>query len=194
VHHLYRTHSVFEKLQAMNPTTTQQQKRDAARLALERLATKRAPAEAAAPEAAPEAAAPEAAVPEAAAPEAAAPEAALTFPKEEWAGLFGEIFGATKVTFIGYRTRAQPRLPFPLPRQPPEPTPPTQAELEDRLAESMAYFLASYEGYEGVPDRWARALGKGNRPPLAEAAKTELSPKERARKALERLAAAAPAS
>jgi hypothetical protein len=179
VHHLYRTHSVFEKLQAMNPTTTQQQKRDAARLALERLATKRAPAEAAAPEAA---------------PEAAAPEAALTFPKEEWAGLFGEIFGATKVTFIGYRTRAQPRLPFPLPRQPPEPTPPTQAELEDRLAESMAYFLASYEGYEGVPDRWARALGKGNRPPLAEAAKTELSPKERARKALERLAAAAPAS
>jgi hypothetical protein len=135
VHHLYRTHSVFEKLQAMNPTTTQQQKRDAARLALERLATKRAPAEAAAPEAAPEAAAPEAA------PEAAAPE----------------------------------------------------AELEDRLAESMACFLASYEGYEGVPDRWARALGKGNRPPLAEAAKTELSPKERARKALERLAAAAPA-
>lgn len=150
----------------MNPTTTQQQKRDAARLALERLATKRAPAE------------------------AAAPEAALTFPKKEWAGLFGEIFGATEVTFIGYHTRARPRPPFPLPRQPPEPIPPTQAELEDRLAKSMACFL---EGYEGVPDRWVRALGKGNRPPLAEAAKTELSPKERASKALERLAAAAPA-
>jgi hypothetical protein len=192
---------------------TQQQKRDAARLALERLATKRAPASAAAPEAAdpeaadpeaaipeaasleaaaPEAAAPEAATPEVAAPEAVVPEAALTFSKENWTGLFGDIFGVTEVTFISYHMRARPkRLPFPLPQQPPEPIPPSQAELEDRLAKSMACFLASYEEVE--PKRWAHALGKGNRPPLAEAAKMELSPKELARKALERLAAAAPA-
>ena len=192
---------------------TQQQKRDAARLALERLATKRAPASAAAPEAAdpeaadpeaaipeaaspeaaaPEAAAPEAATPEVAAPEAVAPEAALTFSKENWTGLFGDIFGVTEVTFISYHMRARPkRLPFPLPQQPPELIPPSQAELEDRLAKSKACFLASYEGVE--PKRWAHALGKGNRPPLAEAAKMELSPKELARKALEMLAAAAPA-
>jgi hypothetical protein len=192
----------------MNSKTTRQQKRDAARLALEWLATKRilaeaAASEAAAPEAAapkvaapevaaPEAAAPEAATPEVAAPEAVAPETALTFSKEHWAGLFGDIFGVAEVTFISCHMRARPkRLPFPLPQQPPEPIPPSQAELEDRLAKSMACFLASYEGEE--PKRWAHALGKGNRPPLAEAAKMELSPKELARKALERLAAAAPA-
>jgi hypothetical protein len=199
--------------QALNSTmTNKQQKRDAERLALERLATKRAPASAAAPEAAdpeaadpeaaipeaaspeaaaPEAAAPEAATPEVAAPEAVAPEAALTFSKEHWTGLFGDIFDVTEVTFISYHMRARPkRLPFPL-QQPPEPIPPSQAELEDRLAKSMARFLASYEEVE--PKRWAHALGKGNRPPLAEAAKMELSPEELARKALERLAAAAPA-
>ena len=55
----------------------------------------------------------------------------------------------------------------------------------------MACFQASYEG---GPDRWTRALGKGNRPPLAEAAKTELSPKEQTRKALERLVAVAAAA
>jgi hypothetical protein len=80
----------------------------------------------------------------------------------------------------------------------PEATPPEAAALEaaaleDRLANSMDCFQASYEGYEGGADRWARALGKGNRPPLAGAAKMELSPKELARKALEMLAAAAPA-
>jgi hypothetical protein len=77
---------------------------------------------------------------------------------------------------------------------PPETIPPTQAALEDRLANSMACFQASYEGYEGGPDRWARALGKCNRPPLAGAAKTELSPKEQTRKALEGLVTVAAAA